>query len=37
MYKPKGHSQPQKNLPATIDMTATNPTVMKIFSKPDVE
>jgi hypothetical protein len=37
MYKPKGHSQPQKNLPSTMDMTATNPRAMNIFSKPEVE
>ena len=37
MYKPKGQSQPQKNLPRIMDMTATNPSAMNIFSKPDVE
>jgi hypothetical protein len=37
MYRTKGHSQPQKNLPKTTDATATMPKTIASFSKPVVE
>ena len=37
MYSPKGHSQPQKNLPRTRDITITIPKRMPSFSRPEVE
>ncbi len=36
-YKPNGQSQPQKNLPRTIDIVMTKPKTMASFSRPDVE
>ncbi len=35
--KPKVQSQPQKNLPKTMDITEVMPNAMNSFSKPEVE
>ena len=36
-YKPKGQSQPQKDLPKITDATTSIPITMPIFSNPEVE